>query len=32
MAALAVWEPALRNYGSNPGYDSGGRLASPAMT
>jgi peptide/nickel transport system substrate-binding protein len=27
IVALAVWDPALKNYGPNLGYDYGGRLA-----
>jgi len=27
ISALAVWDPALKNYGPNLGYDYGGRLA-----
>ena len=28
LVALAVWDPALKNYGPNLGYDYGGRLTS----
>src|SRR5262249_59423624 len=29
ISALAVWDPALKNYGPNLGYDYGGRVTRP---